>query len=70
MVRTKRMLRRALDDLNQGIRSLLGPGDARPALVDELLGGRSRERRTPRREPRSASGRFRAPARPRLSRVK
>lgn len=56
------MLKRALDDLNEGIRSLLGPGDSRPELVDELLGGRRGRAPAPRarsarreRRPRAAS---------------
>jgi hypothetical protein len=60
-----RSLRRALDDLGEGIRSLFGAGPARPALVEELLGGRSPDapphrarpaRRGPRR-PRAAASR-------------
>ena len=37
-----RSVHRALDDLADGMRSLLGLGESRPALVDELLGGRRR----------------------------
>jgi hypothetical protein len=46
-----RFLQRALADLNEGIRSLLGPGHSRPELVDELLEGR--RGRTPERRARS-----------------
>ena len=65
-------LRRALDDLGEGMGSLLGVGGSRPALVEELL-GEGRERRMPPRRLRAAPPRAprpRASARSHLVRVK
>jgi hypothetical protein len=65
------LLRRALDDLNEGIRCLLGSGKGRPDLVDELL-GEGRRDEPPRREPRPERRRVahRRPSRgPRLALV-
>jgi hypothetical protein len=65
-----RSVARALDDLAEGVRSLLGDGESRPALVEELLGGD--QRRTPprrQRPPGRAAGGSRTPAR-HLARVK
>ena len=69
---TMRSVRRALADLNEGMGSLLGIGEARPALVDELLAG-NRRGRTPPRRARSAPlrvARSDAPAKPHLVRIK
>jgi hypothetical protein len=67
-----RSVHRAIADLNEGLHSLLGLREGRPALVEELLGGRHRRRSLPRRgrpaAPRPA--RRRAPAGRHLARVK
>ena len=49
-------LRRALDEMNEGVRALLGPERCVPGLVGELLeGGRARAPlRSPRRPHRPA----------------
>lgn len=65
-----RSVHRALDDLAEGMRSLLSLGESRPGLVDELLGGRrpgAAARRA--RPPVGAARRAHAPAR-HLVRVK
>jgi hypothetical protein len=67
-----RSLRRAIDDLGEGMGSLLGVGGSRPALVEELLGVRQ-DRRQPLRNARFApprAFRLRRPANRHLARVK
>jgi len=59
--RPSRSIRRALDDLSEGIQSLLGVDHSTPELVDELLEGR---RRTP---PRATASDRRRAGRPRAS---
>jgi hypothetical protein len=58
-----RSLRRAIDDLGEGMGSLLGVGGSRPALVEELLGVRP-DRRQPLRNARFAPPRARGSRRP------
>lgn len=43
-----RIVYRAVDDLGEGVRSLLGVRGARPALVEELLGEQGRRMAAPR----------------------
>jgi hypothetical protein len=70
--RPSRSIRRALDDLSEGLQSLLGVGDSCPELVDELLEGRRRTppRTTPSSAKRSGARRPRASAKRHLVLVK
>lgn len=65
-------VRRAIDDLGEGMGSLLGTHGSRPALIEELLGEGTERRALPRevrpKPPRRA--RSRTPARAQLVRVK
>jgi hypothetical protein len=66
-------MRRAIDDLGEGMGSLLGVGGSRPALVEELLGegrGRPAPPRRVRSGPSRAARTRRAPVRAHLVRVK
>jgi hypothetical protein len=65
-----RSLRRALDDLAEGLRALLGPEASRPELVRELLEGhRSRAPFRRARPPRRRASRAHGAAKPRLALV-
>ena len=73
---TRSVLRRALDDLNEGVRTLLGLVQASPAFVDELLERRTEDRRAPGAgrgcslaRPRGVGLRVPGTRRPRRSRV-